>query len=170
MRWLLSAGVGVAVLVAGCTAEPATDPSRTSEATTAAPPPPTPPDKGPRPVTMPFGDGIGYVRPETAAQAICQAIPAQRWWELHGGPVGRTVENQVDDATCVVASGALSVRLAMAQGHRGHRAPARRPSPVTRSASATRGRGSWPPRPRYCRRGSGTGLRRTRRRRGRSPT
>lgn len=91
-----------ALLTCGCSAE-VEQPS----------PPPTtavPPDSGLRPVVVPYGDGLPYVAPETSAQAICQALPPERWQEMFGGPVGRTID---EGTTCVVTGADMTVRLRM---------------------------------------------------------
>jgi hypothetical protein len=78
-----------------------------TEGPQAAPPPQ---DSGLRPVSLPYGDGLPYLAPETSAQAICQALPAEQWQELLGGPVGRTIDDRL---TCVVAGTDVTVRLRM---------------------------------------------------------
>ncbi|MEV6910595.1 hypothetical protein [Amycolatopsis sp. NPDC051071] len=46
-----------------------------------------------RPVPMPTGEFLLALPPETTAQVLCQAVPAERWTQLMGGPVAREVEH-----------------------------------------------------------------------------
>ncbi|HCT81735.1 MAG TPA: hypothetical protein DGT23_35180 [Micromonosporaceae bacterium] len=107
-----------AVLVAltmatACTATEPAAPPTTSSTPVMRPPRPTPPDTGLRTVRMAYGDGIAFVLPETAAQAICGALSAAEWREVVGAQVGRRVNASAADGTCVVVSGWLVIELTM---------------------------------------------------------
>src|SRR5262245_16073384 len=99
------AGLLVVAALAGCsTPDPAPrpDPATTTTTTTV----PTPADKGLRPVTMTYRDGLAYVFAETAAQALCHALTPAEWRDVLGGDVGRTIDDSGgDSAACVVVSG-----------------------------------------------------------------
>jgi len=105
MRRLAVLALTVAALTSGCTTAgqdvPPTEGPRTTR---------PPQDSGLRPVSVLYGDGLPYLAPETSAQTICQAVPAERWRELLGGPVGRTID---DRSTCVVTGTDVTVRLRM---------------------------------------------------------
>lgn len=97
-----------------------TRPTGPPSSSTTRPVEPAPPDQNLRDVgkAMIYSDGIAQVLPETAAQMICGALSPAEWAGIFGGTVGRTVNGGLD-ATCVVATGALSVELAMIDGSLG---------------------------------------------------
>jgi hypothetical protein len=105
MRRLAVLALTVAALTSGCTTAGQDVPPTEGPETTRPPQ-----DAGLRPVSLPYGDGLPYLAPETSAQAICQALPAERWQELLGGPVGRTIDDRL---TCVVTGADVTVKLRM---------------------------------------------------------
>lgn len=114
--------------VTACSASD-TDPLPTGPPRTSSSPPakPAPPDQNLRDTAkaMIYSDGIAYVLSETAAQMICGTLSAAEWSDAFGGVVGRVVYGGVD-ATCVVATGTVTVTLQMtvrdldAEGERIH--------------------------------------------------
>ncbi len=105
MRRLAVLAVAVASLTSGCTTVGQDVPPTGTEQDA-----PMPEDSGLRPVSLPYGDSLPYLAPETSAQAICQALPARRWRELLDGAVGRTI---YDRSTCVVTGEDVTVKLRM---------------------------------------------------------
>lgn len=105
-RWAATALLGVA-LVAGCTATvesprpPATETPAGEQAT----------DVGLRPVQVPYRDALGDVWPETAAQAICQALNSAEWADILGGATRREVSEDPAGVACVVSAGGVELTL-----------------------------------------------------------
>jgi hypothetical protein len=100
--------VVLGALLAACTATPEPGPPPASTTRQAAA------DDGLRPVDLPYRDGIGSVWPETAAQAICQALSAEQWGAALGGPVRRSVTGEAPlGVRCEIATEAVTLTLHM---------------------------------------------------------
>lgn len=107
-RAVVVAVLGV-LLATSCTTEPPGQDSRDTSST-ARPPA----DHNLREVRIPYRDGIASVWPETAAQAICQALSEREWGGVLGGSASRSVTADYPvSAGCEITTDTVKLTLHM---------------------------------------------------------